>query len=426
MIILSSLAVLCLSVSPLSPRVTPVDLDDDIAKVIEDYFALDDHTMDARNQRNALIKEIDQLLGGTLDEKAAERWRTVIKEQWLDGRMLEKKRGNHYFWEKEKRGFYIVGGVTKKPRGLLIGMHGGGVGSGSAREASSFLSNAAKKAKFVAIFPEVLEKTEHGWTTSGTEEWVIDLVDAACRTYNVDPNHIVFAGHSMGGFGSWMLGGHHADRVAALGPAAGAPTPYLDEEGNPDGIVEGVIPNLRNIPIRIYQSDDDPQVPPAANRAAVKQVEEAKAKWGGYEDFEYIEVKGKGHAYPKGGGKDWLKPLVKFERDPHPLKIVWEPTLRWKRQFHWLYWESANMRQVVEAEIIKGENTIRLTTLGSTQGLWVLLPESQIDIEKEVIVEVGGAEVWRGIPERKLSTLLMTGVRGDDDLNFSARVPAWK
>jgi predicted esterase len=426
MITFRALAVLCFSVSSLLPSAVPVDLDGDIAKVIDDYFVLDDRTADGRNQRTELIKEVDRLLGESLDEKAEEHWREVIKEKWLDGRKLEKKKGNHYFWEKEKLGFYIVGGVTKKPRGLLIGMHGGGVGSGDAREASGFLSNAAKKAKFVAIFPEVLEKTEHGWTTSGTEEWVLDLVDAACRTYGVDPNHVIFAGHSMGGFGSWMLGGHHADRVAALGPAAGAPTPYLNSKGEAEAIVEGVIPNLRNIPMRVYQSDDDPQVPPAANRVAVKQVAEAKAKWGGYEDFEYIEVSGKGHAYPKGGGKDWLKPLVKFERDPHPTKIVWEPTLQWKRQFYWLYWESANMRQVVEAEIIKGENIIRLTTVGSTQGLWILLPESQIDIEKEVVVEVGGTEVWRGIPERKLSTLLMTGVRGDDDLNFSVRVPAWK
>jgi hypothetical protein len=36
------------------------------------------------------------------------------------------------------------------------------------------------------------------------------------------------------------------------------------------GIVDGVIPNLRNVRLAIYQSDDDPQVPPGANRKAVE------------------------------------------------------------------------------------------------------------------------------------------------------------
>jgi len=414
-------AALCLNAAP-----SRVADEKELTRVIEQYFEADGRTMDGRAARRALLEEVDGLSPEPLTSAEVKKWSGVIEERWMDGRKLEKKTGSHRYWEKEKRGLYIVDGITRKPKGLLIGMHGGGVGSGDAREAAGFLGSAAKKLKWVAIFPEVLEKTEHGWTTSGTEEWVIDLVDAARRTYGVDANQVVFAGHSMGGFGSWMLGAHHADRVACLGPAAGAPTPYLDQNGLPEDIIEGVIPNLRNVPMRVYQSDDDPQVPAAANRIAVKKIAEAREKWGGYEDFEYIEDKGKGHAYPPGGGKKWLAALKKYERDPHPKKVVWQPTLTWKLQFYWLYWETPQLRRIVEAEIDSKANTVAVTSEYETQGLWILLPDDLLKLDKEVVVTARGEEVWRGVPERRLSTLLMTGVRGDEGLTFSARVPAWK
>ena len=98
------------------------------------------------------------------------------------------------------------------------------------------------------IAPQALEATEHGWTDSGTEEFVLDLVDGALRTWKIDPDRVYFVGHSMGGYGSWTLGAHHADRVAAVAPSAGAPTPILDRATNkPVDIVEGVIPSLRSV-----------------------------------------------------------------------------------------------------------------------------------------------------------------------------------
>lgn len=391
---------------------------------IEEFFTVDGRTQQGHAERAKLLLEIDELAPDPLTAKEAESWRKLIFKQWEKGRRLPKKTGREYFWKDEKRGLYIIGGVTKKPKGLLIGMHGGGVGSGDCGEAAGFLSNAAKKRKWVAIFPEVLEKTEHGWTTSGTEEWVMELVDRARRTYGVDADRVYFAGHSMGGYGSWTLGAHHADRVAALGPAAGAPTPYTNREGVIWDIEAGVVPNLRNVPMRIFQSLDDPQVPAEANQIAVKKVGEAKQKWGGYEDFEYIEVDGHGHSYPPGGGKPWLEALSKFKRDPHPQKIVWQPWLSWKRQFYWLYWDVPEQSAVIVAEVVD-KHRIRIESEARLDGLWVLLQPDLVDIDKEVTIEVNGKDVFRGIPERKLSTLLLTGVFGDEGLCTAVRVPAF-
>lgn len=416
-------ATLLFTLAPLGGARTDKKVEKELLGLFAAYVAADERTPEGFAERRRILDEVDRLAPEPLDAGEAERWRERVFDAWREGPELPSKGGREHFWEKEKRGLYILGGQTRKPKGLLIGMHGGGVGSGDCGEAAGFLESAAKKQKWVAIFPEVLEKTEHGWTTSGTEEWVLELVDRARRTFDVDPDRVYFAGHSMGGFGSWTLGAHHADRVAALGPAAGAPTPYLNASGEVWDIEAGVVPNLRNVPMRVYQSADDPQVPPDANRVAVRKVEEARERWGGYERFEYVEVDGQGHSYPPGGGRDWLEALAEFERDPRPAKVVWQPALSWKRQFYWLWWEAPVRDALIVAEREPGR--VRLEADRPLDGLWVLVSEEQLGGDGELAVEVSGAEVWRGRPERRLSTLLLTGALGDPGLCFPARVPAF-
>jgi predicted peptidase len=39
--------------------------------------------------------------------------------------------------------------------------------------------------------------------------------------YGVDSNRIIYAGHSMGGHGCWLMSTHYPDRALAVAPAAG-------------------------------------------------------------------------------------------------------------------------------------------------------------------------------------------------------------
>jgi poly(3-hydroxybutyrate) depolymerase len=391
-------------------------------KLVEEYMGLDLRDPESFTRSLAIVNSLESVaLPRASDLK---RWRKSLAK--LDKKMhrtLEKKSGHHYYWDKKRTGFYVLGGDTKKPRGLLIGMHGGGVGSGDATSSAGAYSSAASALDLVAIFPEVLEKTECGWTDSGTEEWVMDLVDAAIRTWDIDPNLVFFSGHSMGGYGSWTLGGHHADRVAALAPSAGAPTPVYDKPGGV--IVEidtGVVANLRNVPMVVFQSDDDPQVPPDANQAAVKDVAKARDLWGGYEDFEYWEVTGRGHGAPEGGMRALLDKIVGFVRDPLPEKIVWQPHLDWKHQFYWLYWENPVYDAILVAELDRKNNTIRLTCEKPLEDMWVLLDERMVNMKKEVIIEINGVETNRAIPAPTLGALLMTTSGPDSELSFPSRL----
>jgi pimeloyl-ACP methyl ester carboxylesterase len=77
-------------------------------------------------------------------------------------------------------------------------------------------------------------------------------MERARRTWKIDPDRVYLCGHSMGGYGSWTLGAHHADQIAAIAPSAGAPTPFMDGSGKVTGISSGIVPNLRNVLVRIY------------------------------------------------------------------------------------------------------------------------------------------------------------------------------
>lgn len=387
--------------------------------LIEAYFAADWQKPEGRDERRRILVELERV---PLDPAGAATNLKAVLKRWEKGPEFEKDRGQTHFWEQEKKGLYIVGGNTKRPKALAICMHGGGAGSGDAWSAHGGYDATLSSLDWLAIYPEVLEKTEHGWTDSGTEEWVLELMERARRTWKIDPDRVYLVGHSMGGYGSWTLGAHHADQLAAVAPSAGAPTPFMDRAGKVTGIASGVIPNLRNLPIRIYQSDDDPQVPPDANRMAAQKLKEAKELWGGF-DHEYWEVPGRQHQEPPGGYEAHLEKIEKIERTTHPDTVVWQPTLDWKWQSYWLFWDEPVKDALVVARADRKTNQVHVTCDKSTRGLYVLVDEKLLDPKKEIVVVLGDKEVFRGLPRPSLATIVATGARGDPDLAYSARIP---
>lgn len=389
-------------------------------KLVEALFAADGWSREGRAERARLLTELEAL--PALEPREVAKWKTACAKLWAKGARLEKKSGRHFLWEKpEERGLYIVGGEEKKPRGLLIAMHGGGAGSGDAWSAHGPYQSVASDLGWLMICPEVLEKTEHGWTDSGSEEFVLQLVEAARRTWKIDPDRVYFSGHSMGGFGTWTLGAHHADRVAALAASAGAPSPVTGPSGKYEDIAVGVIPSLRNVPLVVYQSDDDPNVPPQANRIAAQLMGKARQRWGGF-DFEYWEVSGRGHDLPPGGMQALLAKIEKRVRDPRPKKIVWQPALSWKQQFYWLWWNAPPSGALLEAEVDGAKNEIRLVCDRTPKDLEVLLDERLVDLAKPVTITLNGAQVFSGTPQPSLAVLAKTALCGDEELVFALSV----
>ena len=392
----------------------------ELTDLVEEYFALDWKDTEDLRRMDEILERVGSV--PALNEREAKRWRKDLAKAWSQGPKLPKRGSRHHLWEEEERGLFYLAGKTKKPKGLFIGMHGGGVGSGDASNAQGFWQSAVQSAGWVGIFPQVLEKTERGWTDSGTEEFVLELVERALRTYGVDRDRVYLGGHSMGGYGTWTLGARHADLVAGLTPSAGAPNFYI-EQGRAADLVEGVIPNLRNVPMVIFQSTDDPKVPPDVNQLAVRLLGEARERWGGYADQEYWEVDGNGHDIPPGGMRALIEKIEPFERGALPERVVWQPTLEWVRQSYWLRWDRPRENALVVADLDREANAVDVELEGDAAGLYVLLSEDLVDLAKEVVLRLNGDEVFRGVPERTLAALLATARRGDPQLTFDVRIP---
>ena len=398
--------------------------EEQVEALIGEYFELGPRaTGEGRTRQLAILETLGAL--PALDRRDEKRLREELQELWMEGPTLET-RGRNYLWEDPERGLYIVNGKTRRPKGLLIGMHGGGVGSGEAGPMASGMSGGVSAHKWVGVFPEVLEKTERGWTDSGTEEFVLELVDRAIRTFEVDWNRVYLSGHSMGGYGTWTLGAHHADRVAGLAASAGAPTPILERGSNRIVDIDwGVVPNLRNVRMVAYQSIDDPRVPPDVNQFAARRVAEAAEQWGGFEDFEYWEVDGQGHGAPPGGYDALFDKIEDAERDPYPTKIVWQPVLAWKRQFYWLHWEEPAVGAVLVAELDREANEVRLTCDRALTGCSIYLDDELLDLDDPVRVTVDGEVVFEGAaPPPATATLVRSGVSGDPYRTYAVEI-AW-
>ena len=326
--------------------------------------------------------------------------------------------GTNYFFDG-KRGKYLVSGKPSKT--LFFGLHGGGLGSGSADSAPGGGGG------WWWIKPEVLEKTARGWTDSGTEEFVVGLVEAAKRTGKLDPDRVYIMGHSMGGFGAWTLGAHHADLFAGIGAFAGAPIPIWLREGDKTviGIQPGVLPNVFALRLHVYQSGDDLNVPPAPNDFAMNELRETwKKQFPDGFDFRYDRVEGRQHAPPQEGYLPNLKWLAERKRNARPPAFLWQPVLGWKRHFYWVYWDRPELEALLEVRQAEG-NACDITVHEGADDLTdlsVLVGPPLFDPDEEIVVRVNGEERFRGRVERRVSTLLMTLPRYDDKLLFAARV----
>lgn len=305
---------------------------------------------------------------------------------------------------------------------LWLGLHGGGLGSGDAESAAGAMGGGG----WWWLFPEVLQKTEHGWTDAGTEEYVVELVRAAKRQGRVDPNRIYITGHSMGGYGTWTIGAHHADLFAGAAAYAGAPTCLRRSASDPTiiAVQPGILPSFYNLRLQVYQSGDDQNVPPESNDFAVARLQELRQRWPEGFDFAYERVEGRGHAGPAAGYLPTLKWVSEHARNPRPAHFLWQPVLTWKRQFYWLYWSRPELDALLEVRALP-DNVIDITVHQGGEdltGLSLLLAPELVDFEREVEVRVQGKPRLRARVQRTFSTLMMTLDEHDPDLLYDARI----
>ncbi len=341
-----------------------------------------------------------------------------------------KPKGQAWFYdEKARRGLYMVA-KGKKGGGLLLALHGGGEGQGDAGSAHGIWSTATAQG-FTVVSPEVMKKVSSAWNEEAEERFVLDLVDAAQRTFEIDPLRICIAGHSMGGDGSWMIGGRNADLFAAASPLAGSVMPYmrpgtLNRLETPladyQGLMEGVLPNLMHVPYHIHHSDDDRNEAVHPDDIATGLLGRLQKLFPGRYVFTYDRVKGNGHALPTDGVKPIVKWMAEQRRVTYPEEVVWETWWPWKRRMYWLGCDAPLPAWRFHARVL-GENRIDVVATSKPQPgrtepktlpLRVYLAPELVDLDQPVKITSGDDVLFEGVVSRSLGALLETAGRRMD------------
>jgi pimeloyl-ACP methyl ester carboxylesterase len=428
----SAVAALLLTVMAADPPVAKKTWGDKekkaLAAAVQKYVQADPKDRPAiMNEVRALEVPADQI---------AKELPVVFNTIMMAGKKSEGKGDNHTVlperlftddqWKKDHKGHYLLQGNGKaaagQPLPLFIGLHGGGKNVADASGAAG--QWGAANTKCIGVYPWVLEPlTEGEWNKENEEEWLCDLIEEIKHTYLIDTNRIYVAGHSMGGYGSWGMAGHHPDLFAAVGMCAGAPVVRY-ENLRVKYHEPGCLENFMNTWVRFYNCPDDPQVPVAGSRYADDKLKEWGYTIDGKPSWEYHEYNGIGHGYPPDGLGPIIEWMLAKTRDPNPKKLVWMPTRAYRPFSYWLSVDeipgNAGERCRIDAEI--KDNVVDVKYVKFSPKITVWLNEHLVDFKKPVIIKINGTEKFNGMMAPSFDIALESAVqRNDSNMVFTAK-----
>jgi len=185
-----------------------------------------------------------------------------------------------------------------------------------------------------------------GWYVGRSGVDIQQMWDDSHKRFNIDRNRTYIAGHSMGGWASWLLPVMHPDWFAGSFPASPPPTQgawvgftedeipgcdgYTYDEYSPcfvqanggDAKAEWTYPlleNLREVPYVVYEGNQDELVPATGVTLMMKKLTDL-----GFRNRYYL-FEGQEHYGPPAVDQ-WQEGAVylhQFERNPNPQQVTY-------------------------------------------------------------------------------------------------------
>jgi hypothetical protein len=312
-----------------------------------------------------------------------------------------------------------IGPKAKLPVFLIL--HGGGEGLGSWDIDAPHLIPLIKKKWTEGIFvcPSVMQKHYAEWGGNPDEEvYCRELLNAVKRSWNVDTDRVYLGGYSMGGYGTWHIGGHEADQFAGLVAGAGG---ILIGSGRGETWGWGIIANLMHLPIVFLHGTADQQAPVWSDQTARDILDVFEKENPDRYKHKYMEYANADHSAPYAHMEEAITWALAFKRDPNPKKFTWEPAREFDRSLYWLRVDKPHFFTRLEAE--REGNTVKLKTKRLASGFSVMLNEQMISKDNPVTISIDGANVFKGTVYPSLSAMLESiGDRIDEEMWYSARV----
>ena len=199
------------------------------------------------------------------------------------------------------------------PSPLIVLLHGLGSNPGQVIRYQG-LTDLAEERGYIVVAP--MGYNVRGWYGSGgpgvaslqggaldalenlgelSEMDVMNVLELTLEAFNVDPDRVYLAGHSMGGGGTWHIGIKYPDIWAALAPVA--PAIYT----SPDALSA-----ITHIPVIVVQGDEDRLVRVDVTRTWVAKMAELGMT------HRYVEIPGGDHTMIIARDPDNVRAIFDF------------------------------------------------------------------------------------------------------------------
>lgn len=188
----------------------------------------------------------------------------------------------------------------KKKLPVMLYLHSNGAnGTDNEKQISGFDKFIASKSKifnFIIVFPQA--RPSSYWIGKQAEQ-AVKALDQTVAEYNGDTQRLYLAGHSLGGYGTWMTSVLYPNKFAALVPIAGGIVPpfklpptakqlfskqiidILDAPNPYDALAK----EMGNTPVWVFHGADDESISVKESRNIVEALKKNGSKNVNYTEY---------------------------------------------------------------------------------------------------------------------------------------------
>lgn len=250
------------------------------------------------------------------------------------------------------------------------------------------------------------------WFTYDPDSFPLRALDYARAHYAIDPDRVILAGYSMGGFSSWNVGLRYHDRFAGLLPLAGGISreEYLFQQ---DPWCRALLDNAAGLPTFFIHGGRDEVVPVIFDRWTDQQLTERGI------EHTYVEVPGGKHVLnefkdPLSDVKRQLREWTAAQvRQPHPTKVVHRLIGESHPGAYWVRIDGYEGNTARVEATVEARDRIAVTTRGVAR-LTLFLDPALVDAAGEVQVTVDGQPAFSGKVEPSLQAVAESYARSRD------------
>lgn len=161
---------------------------------------------------------------------------------------------------------------------------------------------------YILACPTLIQGT---WWTRTAEELVLATMREVEARYRIDPNRVFLTGMSNGGIGTYLIGSHHAARLAGIAPMASG----LDD------VLMPFVENLRHTPVYIIHGRHDEVMPVEMSRSMAQELARLGFSYV-YREHDRTHPMAGGHFFPREELPDLVAWLGAQRREPLPKTLT--------------------------------------------------------------------------------------------------------